>query len=110
MTFTEIKNNYKWSAKHTPAVTNFSDVEGEIITMAEIRYTKRGRRWYETERRTEKITAEFYLNTIDAVPFFRGLGGRETISLGYTYYGYLPVEIQSTSPDGQTKVTRRFTF
>ena len=110
MTYNEIKTNYKWIVKKAPDVTNFSDIDGKIITMTETRYTKRGGRWIETEARTEKIPVEFYLNTVDAVPFFKGLGGREKLVLTYTTYGYIPVEIQSISPAGENKTVRRFSF
>lgn len=110
MTYNEIKTNYKWIVKKAPAVTNLCDVDGEIITLTETRYTKRGGRWIETEARTEKIPVEFYLNTVDAVPFFKGLGGRERMIFSYTVYGYLPIEIQSISPAGENKTVRRFSF
>ena len=61
MTYNEIKTNYKWIVKKAPDITNFSDIDGQIITMTETRYTKRGRRWIETETKTEKSRLNFIL-------------------------------------------------
>lgn len=110
MTYTEIKTNYKWTYKKAPDVVNLSDIDDKFITLTETRYEKRRGRWIETETRTEKIPVEFYLNSVDAIPFFKGLGGREKLTLAYTTYGHIPVEIQSISPYGENKTVRRFTF
>ncbi len=110
MTYNEIKTNYKWTVKKAPDVINLRDIDGRFITLTETRYTKRGGRWTETESTTELIPVEFYLNSVDAIPFFKNLGGREKLVLAYTQYGHIPVEIQSISPYGENKTVRRFTF
>ena len=109
MTYKEFKNTYKWIIKTCPDVTSLYGVTG-TITRIETRYTKRGSRWIETESTTEEITPEYYLNTVDAVPFFRGLGGHERLVKAYTKYGLIPVEVQNTRPDGREKIVRRFKF
>lgn len=110
MTYTEWKNLYKWIIKKAPDITSLYGVENACIKLTETRYAKRGGRWIETETKAENITPEYYLNTVDAVPFFKGLGGRERLVTSYTKFGLIPVEVQSTSPDGKTKTVRRFTF
>ena len=46
----------------------------------------------------------------DAAPYFRRLGGSETLTREYTKRGYLVTQIVSKSPDRQTKVIRKYTF
>ena len=110
MTYKEFKNIYKWIIKQCPDITSLYGVEGVTIKRIETRFTKRGNRWIEIETTTEEITPEYYLNTVDAVPFFRSLGGHERLIKAYTKYGLIPVEVQSTRPDGKEKITRRFVF
>lgn len=110
MTYKEFKTTYKWIIKRNPDITSLYGVEEKVITVTETRYTKRGARWQEVETTTEKVNAEYYMNTVDAVPFFRGLGGHERIITAYTRYGLIPVEVHSTRPDGKAKTVRRFKF
>jgi hypothetical protein len=110
MTYKEFKNTYKWLVKNYPDTTSLYGVEGDIITVTETHYIKQGTTWKETETETRAINATYYLNTVDAVPFFRGLGGHERITKNYTRYGLIPTEISSTSPDGKNKTVRRFKF
>lgn len=72
--------------------------------------TESGKSWRKTEEFTEEITAEQYCNIVDAVPFFRGIGGKEIVSKGYTYYGYIPVQITSISPNRDAKFVFNFSF
>lgn len=72
--------------------------------------TENGKSWRKTEVETEMVTAEHYCNIVDAVPFFRNLGGKEIVSKGYTYYGYIPVQITSISPSRDAKVVYHFSF
>lgn len=58
----------------------------------------------------EVVPAQWYYNTFDAVPFFRSLGGTETVSTTYCVAGYLPYSVTSISPDRQTKIVRSFFF
>lgn len=110
MTYKEFKNNYKWIIKRNPDITSLYGVDEKVITVTETRYIKRGAKWQEVDTTTENINAEYYMNTVDSVPFFRGLGGRERLVSAYTRYGLIPVEVHSTRPDGNEKVVRRFKF
>ena len=49
-------------------------------------------------------------NIVDVSPFFRRLGGSETVKKGYTTRGYRVVEIISKSPDRTKKTIRSFNF
>ena len=80
------------------------------IKMVEKRYYKIGSQWKLSETKEENITKENYLNIINSVKFFRNLGGFERLTSGYTYAGYIPVELNSISPDKQEKVIRSFEF
>ena len=51
-----------------------------------------------------------YKNYIDAAPFFRRLGGSETLERSYTCAGYLVNKITSKSPDRQKKNVAKFYF
>lgn len=64
----------------------------------------------ETERETEDITETEYNYTINSCPFFRRLGGSETLTRAYTSKGYVPVKLTSISPDRETKIVREFKF
>lgn len=111
MTYKEFKNTYKWVIKTAPDVTTLFDIiDKKVVTITETRYTKRGGRWIETETKTSQVTPEYYLNGVDAVPFFRNLGGFERLNKAYTKYGLIPVESISINPDRTIKVTRRYTF
>jgi len=110
MTYKEWKKTYNWIIKKTPDITSLYGKEEKCIKLIETRYIKHGTKWTETETKTEIITPEYYMNTVDAVPFFRNLGGRERLITAYTKYGLIPVEVHSTRPDGKEKVVRRFAF
>lgn len=64
----------------------------------------------EKERTTKDISREQYFNIVDAAPFFRRLGGSESIQKNYTPYGYIPVKIISKSPCRELKTERIFIF
>lgn len=75
------------------------------------KYYKIGGKWREAENgtSTEIVPGSYYINAIDAMPFFRRLGGYERVTKGYTCIGYvLPVQLNSISPDGKEKIIRRF--
>ena len=74
------------------------------------KYYKIGSKWHEkTEERTvETVPGNYYMNMIDAIPFFRNLGGSERVQMGYTLAGYIPTQLSSISPDGKEKVLRKF--
>ena len=61
---------------------------------------------YKTEERD--IDKREHFNMVDAAPFFRRLGGSETLQREYTCRGYVVTRIISTRPD---RLERRiFTF
>lgn len=74
------------------------------------KYYKVGTKWHEkTEEKTiETVPGNYYMNMIDAIPFFRNLGGSERVQMGYTLAGYIPTQLSSISPDGKEKVLRKF--
>ena len=80
------------------------------IKMIEKRYYKAGSQWKLLESKEENISKENYLNIINSCKFFRNLGGYERLTKSYTYAGYIPVELNSISPDKKEKVVRSFTF
>ena len=85
-------------------------MEEKNIKMVEKRYYKEGKSWKLSEVTEENIAKENYLNIINSVKFFRGLGGFERLTNGYTYAGYIPVQLNSISPDKQEKIIRSFEF
>lgn len=111
MTYAEFYKTYKWARENYPGVGNLPlGNEDQVIgKMTERRYHKSGSRWVldcETEKRD--FSTRYYLNCVDAVPFFRGLGGSERVEQAYTVLGYLPVKISSVSPDRKTRTVREF--
>lgn len=58
----------------------------------------------------KNITREQYNNVVDATPFFRRLGGVETVTKAYTCIGYVPIQISSINPSKTVKIIRRFEF
>ena len=85
-------------------------MEEKNIKMVEKRYYKAGKSWRLSESKEENINREYYLNIINSCKFFRGLGGFERLTNGYSYSGYIPVELNSISPDKQEKIIRSFEF
>lgn len=110
MTYTEFKNNYKWAVKMYPNITSIFEVEK--ITLKETRQTKTSRTagWKTTETNTSIINYENYMNIVDSIPFFRGLGGAETVTKAYTRHGYIPTKIISLSPEKRDRTIREFIF
>lgn len=58
----------------------------------------------------ERITETQYNNIVDAMPFFRRVGGSETASKEYTAAGYKVTQIISTSPDKHKRSIYKFEF
>ena len=58
----------------------------------------------------KEISEEVYNNYITSAPFFRGLGGSETLTKGYTSSGYKVVKIVSKNPSKDVKTIREFNF
>lgn len=113
MTYSEFRKTYKWMLDHYTGTHQVyqNDFDHALIGKVKTtRYERRGGRWAEVDSKREDLTPAFYCNCIDAVPFFRGLGGTERITCGYTPLAYLPVSISSTSPDRKTRIVREFQF
>ena len=76
--------------------------------------TESGKSWKKNPDDVEEkeLSEEHYKNMIsdDTCKFFRRLGGSETITRSYTYYGYLPVESISCNPDRSIRKVRVFKF
>ena len=74
------------------------------------KYYKVGSKWHEKtdEKTVETVPGHYYMNMIDAIPFFRNLGGSERVQMGYTLAGYIPTQLSSISPDGKEKILRKF--
>lgn len=109
MTWEQFKKTYKDTLKKYPDI---GDLYGRnyTITLTTENYEKQGSRWTLVDSETQTIPFEYYMNAIDASPFFKNLGGKESISKSYTIAGYIPVEIRSTSPDGRQKTIRKYKF
>lgn len=106
MTYADFRNT--WVAKRYPETVNV--LTNGNIRCVTINYEKRGSRWYESSREEKAVDGTYYINTVDAVPFFRNLGGKETVRMSYTTAGYIPVFISSISPNATMKTTREFVF
>ena len=66
--------------------------------------------YQEVETKTEVIDRHHYNNFVEAAPFFRRLGGSETLKREHTCRGYNVTKVISTSPDKQTKRVTTFKF
>lgn len=113
MTYQELikRSDYKFIKRNYPgAISAFTSSDNANILMIEERYIKRGKNWILESWQHEHITYEFYINTIGAIPFFRNWGGYERVTTGYTSRGYMPIQINSVSPDRMTKTIRKFQF
>lgn len=106
MTYADFRNT--WVSKRYPETLNV--ITNGNIRCTTINYEKRGSRWHETSREEKTVDGIYYINTVDAIPFFRGIGGRETVRMSYTTAGYIPVFISSISPNATMKTTREFSF
>lgn len=109
MSYSEFKKNYPYSNKHyfVDNIFSFSGMIKEERTHY-TRNTDKGR-WKETEKETETISTEYYMNCIEATPFFKRCG-TEKVYKGYSIAGYIPLEIVSISPCKTEKIVRKFFF
>lgn len=83
------------------------------ITETKTTYTKKAGTktvWVISETKSKEVNDEHCRNVEESAPFFRRLGGSETIERGYTGYGYRMVRNVSTSPDRQTRIVRAYEF
>jgi hypothetical protein len=62
------------------------------------------------EEETREVSEQEHFNAVDAAPWFRKLGGSETLTRAYTKRGYKVVRIVSKSPDRTQKNIREYTF
>lgn len=106
--FKELKETYSWSFKKYPDVS--SVIGYKNIGYEQITYNKQGSKWVEGEKESSNVDWEFYLNTIDAVPFFKNMGGKEKLDVKYTKVGKVPFQVTSINPDGTEKIVRTFNF
>lgn len=109
MNYNEFKSNYKWMLKKYYAIENTFGYDLQIDCIIE-HYEKSGNRWLLTDSKTEKADNEYYYNTVDAIPFFKNLGGSEKVDIKATKYGYIPYKITSISPCRTEKTIRTFVF
>lgn len=113
MNYQEFRKTYSATLKKYPLIDQFfrDDIRAphEFICVT-TKYTRCGKQWKQTESRTETVTNQNYINSIDAVPFFRGMGFSERVKCGYTSFGFLPYSVSSTYPDGMSKTERVFYF
>lgn len=111
MTYREFRETYKYMIKNYPMTAElWQDNPEKNITLTTVRFMKVGTQWKETERKTEKVDFITYANIFDAIPFFKGLGGREIVSKSYTSKGYIPTELNSINPTRTEKTLRIFEF
>ena len=89
---------------------NVNFIEGLEVTMTKKEYVKKGTKWDLVSTETEEVTQDQYNNIFNSIGFFENLGGIERITKSYTILGYIPVKLNSISPDKTTKITREFCF
>jgi hypothetical protein len=85
----------------------------EKITMTRTTYElKEGTKgaYKETKTETREVDRQFHKNFTEAAPFFRRLGGSETLEREYTCRGYNVTKVTSKSPDRQKKIITTFKF
>ena len=109
MTYSEFKKSYRVTLKHYPATSALFEVENVGVCRITTE-SKNGKSWKASDVKTEEMNFEYYFNTLEAIPFFRNLGGRERVTNAQTQYGYIPVKLTSISPDGNTRTIREFIF
>lgn len=68
------------------------------IEATTVMYRNRGDRWEKHYERTDVITAQQYLDSIEAGRWFKERGAREEVERSETVAGYLPVRIVSFDP------------
>lgn len=106
--YKELKSIYAWLLKNYPDAS--SAIGYDNIGYSEVSYKKVGNKWSETGTENDKVDWEFYFNTMDAVPTFRNMGGKEKVEVKYTAVGKVPFKVTSINPDGTEKIVREFNF
>lgn len=111
-TYMEIRETYKRLFNKYPHTINlYNGKEEKVIPYKVENFEKVGNRWKLTEEKTEMVTYINYFNVVDpaATQFFKNLGGIEKNTVrAVVGYGYIPVKVESISPDRQNKTVRRF--
>lgn len=84
------------------------DFDGIRITQTRTMYSKTasGKSWKKSPDyvETKEVSANNYINCTQ----YRWRGDRT--EKGYTYVGYIPVKVSSTSPDGKQRCTWSYSF
>lgn len=109
MLYKEFRKKYSFTVSNYPETGNLFD-RPLFVKVTTTNYSKSGSRWAAVSEDREDVSVEYYLNTLETVPFFRSLGGSERVEKKYTKYGYIPFRINSISPDRATKIVRKFEF
>ena len=86
------------------------DMLEKLGTLDRIDYEKVGNRWEVVSKQSVSFSRIWYANTVNAIPFFRSLGGRETVTCGYCKLAYLPIKIVSIAPGEKRKAVLQFRF
>lgn len=73
-------------------------------------YDKVGSKWVLRSSKYRRISAQEYSNLISkpTIKFFKALGGYEKVTMGYSDYGYIGVELNFISPGRDRKTLRTF--
>lgn len=111
MNYKEFKKKYSWTLSnyHGTDALYVGDFNTTLIGKVVIeKYEKSGNRWKLVSTMREDVTPAYYFNTIEAVPFFRNLGGKERISCGNCVRGNVPLVVSSIDPWNTTKTVRKF--
>ena len=111
MTWKEFYSKYPYTVNEYPDTGYLNTDSKVVIRMVKTEQTKNGyTKWHTVSVYEESVSIPYYLNTIEAVPFFKSIGGKERVELKYTKYGRLPSCIWSISPDKLTRTVREFSF
>jgi len=114
MTITEFREDYKKTIKEYPDITGIIELDDshKFIIETVTNFERVGSKWVKVQEKESPISFINYCNVVapETIRFFRRLGGSETVKKNYTKAGFLPVEIISTSPDRQSRTTRKFKF
>ena len=72
MNYTEFKKKYPFATKEYPDTMSLPFNSDKFIgSMRKTKQVKKGSRWITIKEETESITTQFYMNTLEAIPFFR---------------------------------------
>lgn len=105
MTNKEMIKKYNLDINNSTTFNNYYTIELKVIN----KELKEGRKTVYNVI-DNVIDYEEYYNIIASTNFFKSLGGKESITKGYTVAGYLPTRLISTSPNSATKIERIFTI